>query len=256
MTAKRGSLWKTSWRKQKPALGAGTELMWFFCRFSGNEGTAHYEQADATPSTGAGALPFWFGSIQATSGPPGFALTSEFGRDSAWKAKLTWDNDLLRPSAEVEPDIGVAVEVPVYNAPLSRFQVRAVVQLVTVEPVDTGFRYVFWVDGSPVAERTSTDPYMSGVGQFMILPQDGFVNSVVGGNALPTDEEIRAWFTATRQALSAQPIAGKTQDRYDAGTVPGTVPATLTNLAGGQDADLIITGASPINFELRAVFGY
>lgn len=252
MTAKRGSLWKTSWRKQKPALGAGTQLMWFFSSTSGD----FYSQPDPSPSTGDTVPPFWFGSVQATSAPA-LPLFSEVTRASAWKSELQWDGISVQAYAEVEPSLNaLTTVVPTYNAPLSDFQVRAVVQLVTVEPVNAGFRYVLWVDGSKVAERVETLAYTPAATSIQIFPQAGFVNSMAGGNALPTDAEVRAWFTATRQALAAQPIAGKTQDRFDAGSVPGLTPATLTNLAGGQDADLVVADADMVNIELRAVFGY
>jgi len=252
MTARRGSEWKTSWRRQKPALGAGTQLMWFFSSSSGD----FYLQPDPSPSTGGTAPPFWFGSVQATSAPA-LPLISDVERASAWRSRLRWDGLVVQSSAEVEPTLdALSVVVPTYNAPLSDFQVRVVVQLVTVEPVNAGFRYVLWVDGSRVAEQVETLAYVPGTTSLQISPQDGFVNSMAGGNALPTDAEVRAWFTATRQALAAQPIAGKTQDRFDAGSVPGLTPATLTNLAGGQDADLIVADADMVNVELRAVFGY
>jgi hypothetical protein len=81
---------------------------------------------------------------------------------------------------------------------------------------------------------------------------------MAGGNALPTTQEIQDWFAATRSALSAQPIPGKTLDQYDAANTPGVVPNPLVNLAGGQNAPLVTVGTPPVpvNILIPATFGY
>jgi hypothetical protein len=150
--------------------------------------------------------------------------------------------------------------VPPYNSPLSGFQVRAVVVLMTVENVAGVAQQRLWIDGAVRAVSAELGPYVSVPLSFSLSPLTAMINSYVGGNALPTDDEVRTWFAATRTALSAQPIPGKTLDRYDAGATPGVVPNPLVNLTGGQNAPLVQVGGGPFptpaNTLFPATFGY
>jgi hypothetical protein len=107
----------------------------------------------------------------------------------------------------------------------------------------------------------TTITYVPGLGTLTFDPGTAYINSMAGGNALPTTQEIQDWFQASRYALPfpvAQQIPGKTLDQYDAGATPGIVPNPLVNLAVGQNAPLVVSGIPPIpaNLLIPATFAY
>jgi hypothetical protein len=154
------------------------------------------------------------------------------------------------------------VPVSPLNPPLSPIPLRAVVLLLVVEPVLGGHLVTLWIDGAVRRQNfiPIANPYVPGVGTLTVSPGHAFLNSMAGGNALPTNAEIQAWFSASRYAApfpSAQAIPGKTLDRYDAGVTPGVVPNPLVNLVGGQNAPMITNLAPlPVNLLVPATFGY
>jgi hypothetical protein len=263
MTSKRNTLWKTSWRRTGPALGTGPDPIWFFNNFGDNNGVSLFQQPAAAPTVGT-SDPFWAGAILGTALPPASLGGCNVGAGGNWDLSLVGSNFTFPASIDVATSTLVGnyaeVTVPPYNSPLSGFQARAVVALITVQTVSGQVRQTLWIDGAIRAVSDVNGPYAPGPSLFSLSPQAALINSYVGGNALPTDDEVRTWFAATRQALSAQPIPGKTLDRYDAGTTPGVVPNPLVNLAGGQNAPLIQIGGGPFptpaNTLFQATFGY
>jgi len=261
MTAKRGSQWKSSWRRTGPALGTGPDPMYFFNTFRDNDGAYRYEQALTAPSIGSDPVPFWVGTITGalcltTSESVSVARGAVWNVDSQWNATT----DVLTAYASLSVGTLISTDIPPYNPPLWPFQVRAIVTLLTVQAVAGGFRETLWVDGNVRAASVSVGPYAPGLGVLAIDPSFGLLNGVVGGNSLVTDDEVRAWFAATRTALAVQEIPGKTTDRFDAGATPGVVPDPLVNLVGGgQDAPLVASGGpfpTPLNTLFQATFGY
>lgn len=272
MTAKRGTQWKTSWRRQKSGLGTAPQMMWFFSEFSSSPSLMaanqyDYEQALATPTIGEGAPSFWIGSISAANLPGTTGLVSASRGLSPgspdWASNLNWAPTLgLGAVGRVEAT-QLLQQIPVLNgyAPPAR---QAVVQMLVVEPYLTGFKATLWVDGNPRQTAVSLVAYNpNAAGRLFIRPLLGLFNSMAGGNVLPTDAEIRTWFTATRYASpfpAAQEIPGKTLDRYDAALTPGVTPAVLVNqVLGSQDADLTTYGVNPpapLNLLVATTFGY
>jgi len=276
MTAKRGTQWKTSWRRQKPGLGTAPQPMWFFGRFSlfPNLTGAQYDYEQALPaSIGDTAPPFWIGSISASS-LPGLTGLASISRgihpgSPDWKSNLEYSPTVGVESIGRVETSQIIQQVPVLNghAPPA---LQAVVQMLVVEPYTNpvfpfgpGFVAKLWVDGSLRQTEISLLPYNpNGAGRLFIRPLLGFINSMAGGNALPTDAEIRTWFSATRYALpfpAAQEIPGKTLDRYDAALTPGVVPAILVNQSTGQNADLTVVSGippAPLNLLVDTTFGY
>jgi len=263
MTAKRGTLWKTSWRRQKPAIGAGQRVpMWFFSGFTVGQNGQAFQQPLTSPSIGDVAPPFWVGTIQGNDLLSATATSSIVGRGTAWFEFLEWKptSNLLQVNTGATTSMNPAVSQ--LNPPLSPIQVRAVVQMLVVEPYLAGFRATLWIDGAVRASTVSAVAYVPGASLLGIEPSKGLFNSLAGGNALPTTQEIQDWFSATRYAPqpAAQAIPGKTSDRYDAGITPGVVPDPLINQAGGQAAPLVPFGLPPpplpANILLDATFGY
>lgn len=261
MTAKRGTLWKTSWRRTGPALGSGRGPLWFFNNFIDANGTNFFEQAAPVPSIGSGAPPFWVGAIMGST--CGTVAEEAFTRRGAgvWNSRLAWTPSSPEGTLQAQgiaAGLTESTDVPPYNSPLSSFQLRAVVTLFAVEPVTGGLQTTLWVDGTVRATEFTANPYVPGSFLLNIEPFTGLLNGVVGGNSLVTDAEVRAWFAATKAALAVQGIPGKTVDRYDAGFTPGLVPPSLLNLAGGQNAALTTAGTPPVpaNTLFQATFGY
>jgi hypothetical protein len=262
MTAKRGTQWKTSWRRQKPALGGGPFGLWFFNGFRDLNGEIWYQQALSTPTVGDTTdQSFWIGSIQsAIAGSLQRVLlrgTSIFTND--------WYETLETNLAGVPLTADVLVNSKLLLAPVTPLNenppaiVRAVVMMLAVRTTPISRVQELWVDGQLVASA-SAPHYVAHPAYFgMARPGSlGLLNSWAGGNAEPTLAEIRAWFSATRNALAAQPIPGKTLDRFDAGAVPGIVPPVLANLDVGQAMTSMSQGTSPAfaNTLFQAVFGY
>jgi len=269
MTAKRGTLWKTSWRRQKPSVAAAPVPMWFFRKDNDPLSTFYFEQPLLTPAIGDGLPPFWIGAIFGTDvddtpvlSPAGSLLYS----GGAWKSEL----QLYSPSAGLPAELralasdgGVNLEqngIPSLSPPLNPIALRAVVQLITVEKVGVGDLLLsLWIDGALRQQQLRTAVYAPGAAVTIDI-NTGYVSSMAGGNGLPTTQEIQDWFQASRYASpfpAAQAIAGKTLDIYDAAATPGVVPDPLVNLSTGQDA-VLFPGVSPAvtNVLLDATFAY
>jgi hypothetical protein len=140
---------------------------------------------------------------------------------------------------------------------------RAIVTLMVVEDLGNGTRrQTLWVDGAIRKTEIFTSPYEANANRFgTAMPGDGYLNSWAGGNAVPTTDEIKTWFSASRYASpfpAAQDIPGKTLDRFDAGAVPTTVPSPLVNLSIGQNMFSASEGTSPAfaNTLFDASFAY
>lgn len=273
MTTKRGTLWKTSWRRQKPAIAAEPVPMWFFKNDGGAPGSNFlFQQPLASPAIGDTVPPFWMGMIcgsevfttPSLSPPEGSGVF----RTSSWQAEVqhfspsSGQPNLLRAivSGGVSPNL--IEPLPLLDSPLSPIVLRAVVLMLVVEKVGAAdLLESVWIDGALRQQRQTTTTYAPGTLGTTFDPARSYINSMAGGNALPTTQEIQDWFQQSRYALPfpvAQQIPGKTLDQYDAGATPGVVPNPLVNLAGGQNAPLIVSGfpPNPANLLLNATFAY
>lgn len=283
---KRGTLWKTSWRRQRPSIGTAPQDVWWFANFGDAETGAdesYYQQPLVSPSIGETVPPFWIGAIFGSSLPAadlGTAITRGFPAPlptvPSWTARLDYEffpppspSDLspLEVTAFAAPSPGaelVSGALPHLGGSASPPLVRAVVVMLVVEPAPSGpgFQQSLWVDGALRAQGVSAvayNPYIGGL--LHVRPKFGFLNSMAGGNALPTTQEIQDWFQQSRYATpfpAAQQIPGKTLDQYDAASTPAVVPNPLVNLAGGQNAPLLSVGAPPVpvNILVPTTFGY
>lgn len=277
----RGTLWKTSWRKRRPSVGQLPQDMYWFANFGDGDSSpdeAFFQQPLVTPSIGDTAPPFWIGAIFGSSLPAADLETiisrgfpAPLPTNPSWKTRLQYtffsgfqpDSPLVviadANTSGGELDSGV---LPHLGGGVSPPLIRAVVMMLVVEPSGPGFKQTLWVDGDVRATYISPTPYSPLVGGLLhVRPKFGFLNSMAGGNALPTTQEIQDWFSLSRYALPyplAQQIPGKTLDQYDAANTPGVVPPALVNLAGGQNAPLTSVGAPPVpvNILVATTFGY
>lgn len=271
MTAKRGMQWKTSWRRQKQTLGAVPVEMWFFHN-DGGVGSFSFQQAMRVPGIGDTQPPFWCGFIAGLPGSPPVGITPDqaavfrtFGFGTSW---LGGAQRLLLNGVETYralwSNYSMSAPVESLSPPLAPIVLRAVVvMIVATTDGDGNVVAQLWVDGAIRAQLATGVPYVSGLLPTDVLsfdPGTAYINSMAGGNALPTTDEIQAWFSASRYASpfpSAQEIPGKTLDRYDAANTPGVVPNPIANLAGGQPGALATSGGpTPVNVQLAATFGY
>lgn len=271
MTAKRGMQWKTPWRRQKPALPQAPTAMWFFNNFQVDlTGRVWYQQALDTPTIGdTDGGSFWVGMIGAIG--PQFGANVE----RADNPPNSQDWQVIDQSfAPIDPDqmitagfssgltVGVQIE-QVSDLGVVAPVLRAIVTLMVVEDLGDGTRrQTLWVDGSIRKQDILKSPYTRKDARFgTAMPGDGYLNSWAGGNVVPTNAEIKAWFSASRYASpmpAAQEIPGKTLDRFDAGAVPGATPSPLVNLATGQNMVSASEGVSPAfaNTLFDASFAY
>lgn len=270
MTAKRGTLWKTSWRRQKPAVPQAPVSMWFFNNFQVDfTGRVWYQQPLDTPTVGdvAGGS-FWAGMIGASGPVFGAGIKrSEAPPDfDDWRV-LDQDSSLFTPPVVTEGlssgGLSESQFEPIQPLGVTPPVLRAIVTLMVVEDLGDGTRRQdLWVDGLLRQSTIFAGIYNAKAGRFgTAMPGDGYLNSWAGGNVVPTADEIRTWFSASRYASpfpAAQSIPGKTLDRFDAGAVPGAVPSPLLNLDSGQDMLSGSEGVSPFfaNTLFDASFAY
>ncbi len=274
MTAKRGMQWKTPWRRQKPALAQAPTEMWFFNNFQvDGAGRVWYQQALDTPTIGdTDGGSFWIGMIAAT-GPEGQVFGPHVERSDNPPNSQDWQlvDQLLAPADPAQMaafGLSNGAAFANTNTLVSSLGVippvlRAIVSLMVVEDLGDGTRrQTLWVDGAIQVREIFASPYNATAARFgTALPGDGYLNSWAGGNAVPTDAEVRTWFSASRYASpmpAAQEIPGKTLDRFNAGAVPGATPSPLLNLAAGQNMILGSEGAPPVaaNTLFSASFAY
>jgi len=274
MTAKRGTLWKTSWRRQKTPVPQTPVPMWFFNNFQIDlTGRVWYQQPSGSPGIGdATGGSFWAGMIAAFQFAPG-AFGALIGRADSPPNSRDWQvrdasaapADPLQLTTEGSSAGAVAATQiePVSSLGVISPVLRAIVTMLVVEDLGNGTRrQTLWVDGAVRVSGIFASTYVStAVRRGAALPGDGYLNSWAGGNVLPTTDEIQNWFSASRYALpapSAQAIPGKTLDRFDAGAVPGTVPSPLVNLSVGQNMLGVSEGVSPAfaNTLFDASFAY
>lgn len=270
MTAKRGMQWKTPWRRQKPSLGASPVGMWFFNAQTPALGDFSFLQPLTTPAIGDGTPPFWVGFIAAVTtsiDPISLAEIASVGRSGAWGMSIQHSFSAPGEPADIFEIIASTTAAPFptlpfdpLSAPPAEPVLRAVVVMLVVYEENGNTVEQLWVDGSVRYQIATPDPYAPGVLTTFLSPLSGYLNSMAGGNALPTSEEIQTWFSDTRYGAAmpaAAAIPGKTLDQYDAGATPGVVPDPLVNLAGGQNAPLSVSGTpAPQNIFLQATFGY
>jgi hypothetical protein len=271
MTAKRGTLWKTSWRRQKSAVPQAPTAMWFFNNFQVDlTGRVWYQQPLDTPAIGdTDGGSFWVGMIGAIG--PNFGANIDRAdsppNNQSWQVS---DQSFapIDPAQMITAGFsagavsGVQIEL-VSSLGVISPALRAIVTLMVVEDLGNGTRrQTLWVDGSIRKQETFASPYVASAARFSTaMPGDGYLNSWAGGNAVPTTQEIKDWFQQSRYATpfpSAQPIPGKTLDRFDAGAVPGSVPSPLVNLSIGQNMATASEGTSPAfaNTLFNASFAY
>jgi hypothetical protein len=269
MTAKRGTLWKTSWRRQKPVLSAAPVSMWFFNTFqTDTSGRAWYQQPLDTPGIGdVSGASFWVGMIGAapTSGiynfgvsvvradsPPNSQNWELSDRvDGFFPVPIDFNTRLVAGSA---PFPVVDTSVVTLGTVLPVIQATVAMFITENQPPSIAYplgsrRESLWVDGHLRQTKVFGTPYVAtATRRAAALPCDGYLNSWAGGNAIPTNQEILDWFSASRYASPfpvAQDIPGKTLDRFDAGAVPATVPSKLVNLSVGQNMLSVSEGTSP-----------
>ena len=93
MTAKRGTLWKTSWRRQKTPVPQAPVPMWFFNNFQIDlTGRVWYQQPSGSPGIGdATGGSFWAGMIAAFQGLEAAGARADTATlaGGIWEALLT-----------------------------------------------------------------------------------------------------------------------------------------------------------------------
>jgi hypothetical protein len=265
MTSKRGSQWKTSWRRQKPGVGSAPVELWFFNNFQDVNGALSYAQGSPSPSIGdTTGGSFWIGLIQAVDPAADDVNDRALFRGTDWSEKITSLAASLPLAASAVVNFNTIVApVPVLNAnPPAILQAVVVLFVVRDRPATIPASRIeeLWINGQIALSRTIEAPYSADGGDVVQARTGfgGYLNSWAGGNVEPAAPEIQRWFAETRSALAAQEIAGKTLDRFDAALVLG-VPVNLVNLqGGGQAMTLTSSGAPPpgANTLIPAVFGY
>lgn len=275
MTAKRGTLWKTSWRRQKTPVPQAPVSMWFFNNFQVDlTGRVWYQQPLDTPTIGdTTGGSFWAGMIASFQFAPGnFGVNIQRAPSPPNIQNWQLINQSLAPIDPTQLVVGgfstgtgfPASQIePVSSLGVIPPTLRAIVSMLVVEDLGNNTRrQTLWIDGAVRSVGIFAGSYLATAARRgTAMPGDGYLNSWAGGNVLPTTDEILAWFSASRYASStpsAQAIPGKTLDRFDAGAVPGTVPSPLVNLSVGQNMLSASEGVTPAfaNTLFDASFAY
>jgi len=249
MTAKHGTQWKTSWRRQKPNA-VSQYPMWFFNSFGVNLNgapKAQYQMSD--PATGDGVAPFWVGLVAAVDVAigPNESYTGFVGRTARWNVGAGNGGSGIRANGTT-----VAGGSSTDHIWASGANIRAVVVLMTVEPNPSGPGSVTKIYIDSKAPLVDVDPatYTPGpptLTTFLTRVQPAvplvgaYINGWAGGNFALTTAEIGQWFADVRANLETAAIPGKTSDRFSATSVAPTRPAVLPNLAGGGPMTYAVT---------------
>ena len=263
MTAKRGTLWKTSWRRQKPVVTPNPLPMWFFTNFGGFSPNpfARYAFPNPSPATGEFGPPFWVGMVTAYQpaslvGNTIAAFAGSGGLPGRWllQTNMVNPNDAAVSVVSVGGNVLMNASAPTLNATY-----RAVVMLatfVTSGGVTTGR---LWVDGNPVVVDTSPTPLPIAAIIEMFARTTGYIHGWAGGNVAPTNAEIQSWFFNTKNNQEIAEIPGKTLDRFSATSVQPAVPNPLPTLGTGQNMDYqVVIPPDPVaqNVFIPVSFGY
>lgn len=242
MTAKKGSLWKTSWKRSgvsppAPILGD----MLFFQDFALGADIARYSTSPNPSSLGL-TLPYWFAQVGLRSGHasnniPGY---TNFSANS--------DTDEVNAGALIGfGPAGLTLSVP-GDDNLSA-AIVVVRPYVTPGPPATFYQVLVVLDDQVSQTFTRLVPYTPPTDPLSIQPGQlpGAIHGLAGGPYDLTPDEIHQWFTDLKANLAIQPIPGKTSHLYSAASVVG-VPAVLPNggsAGAAQDMNLSVTGAPP-----------
>lgn len=262
----RGMLWKTPWKRRKPVVTPYPVSMWFFTNFgvpgSGFFPNSIYQFAALSPATGESGPPFWVGLVGAIAEPVpvGPDLSAYVGQGGSantgnWGLGSTGSS----ASTDITTESYAAGASASYVSPSLGATVRAVVSLATFTSDGTNTTVRLWVDGFPVAQEVATIvPPAPGL-VFMGASSPEYIHGWAGGNVLPTNDEIRAWFKATKANLEIAEIPGKTLDRFSATSVQPLAPNPLPTLGTGQSMSYVTpVGPDPgiLNSYINVSFGY
>lgn len=235
MTASKGMLWKTAWRRRTGGFALQEPVdMWLF--------NAQYKTPLPAPSFAANPAPFWYGMVGLSqcffysSAANGF---SEGFQPAAFDPQV---GPNLFIQTAVEP--GVVEDMFMLGGPNAQPAVQPLtwdlqtitVMLVTVTPFGGGYSVALWVDGGFAASWSSPVPYAPST---VPVSMDGLaINGATGGPGTPTQGQISTWFTGVKTSLQTVAIPGMTSDLWNATSVAPATPPVLPNLAGGQVMNL------------------
>lgn len=250
MTASKGMLWKTAWKRRTGGFAQQPPVdMWFI--------HATYKAAAAAPSFTQGPVPFWFGFIGL--GTPGG------GSHPIVDAQVVDTNGIF---IEYEDIVGESDEFLIFNVnPTNGFNetlrdtVDPLVPYVSGVTPTVGFVYVYqdpsnpaqnlfqiWVDGQWIATQ-SGPPYVAATNGILL---EGLFNGLVGGVGSLTQQDIVNWFSNVKQQLQVVPAPGMT-DIWSATAVAPVAPAVFPNGGSGQSLNQTVPGTNTL---LPVIFNY
>jgi len=234
MTAKKGSLWKTSWNRGRGSAPPNIlGQMAFFQNFTSGSDIAQYRTS--VNSTLGLTLPFWFASV-------GINPSAQQAASPAFQTSPSSDLDIVSISADaLLTGSGLSLDV------VGDQFVSAGLSVVTA--LDSTFVVRTHFLDQMMGSATGTGPYSPNAGLLhltsALLP--GGFHGFCGGPGAPTLAKIHAWFKALKSNLAIQPIAGMTSHLYSAKQAYPTVPATLLNLGtdATQNMSLVTVSGTP-----------
>lgn len=268
MTRLRGMIWKTPWSRKRTPVASVPVPMWFFSNFgAGGSGVipnSTYHFAAAAPAPGATGIPFWVGQVSAFDVTQVGLVQSQVGFvNRGWEniGRLLSFNSANSLETEVQAGPSLLEQPPTLGATL-----RAIVSLMTVEPVGPDTQLSLYVDGTLRKSFVFPGTYMPPVALLNMaafsLPTDPvppYIHGWAGGGSVPTVEEIQQWFLDTRYNTEVADIPGKTTDRISATSVAPLAPPVLPNLAGGQPMTYVVPvppDPVAINSLINVTFAY
>lgn len=249
MTASKGMLWKTAWRRRTGGFVQQPPVdMWFL--------STKYKAASAAPAFTQGPVPFWYGFI---------GLGSGGGNQPIVDAQVVDTNGIFIEFEDIlgENDVFLLFNVNPTNG-FDRTLNETVNPLVPYVPGTTptvGFVYVYqdpanpaqnlfqiWVDGQWIATQ-SGPPYVAATNGILL---EGLYNGLVGGVGSLTQQDIVNWFANVKQQKQIVPAPGMT-DIWSATAVAPAAPAVLPNGGSGQALNQTVAGTNTL---FSVVFNY
>lgn len=292
MTARKGMLWKTPWRRRTGGLVNQPPVeMWFF-DLSGAVSPAtdswEFISPAAVPTFAAGPGPFWLGlvcrvtdvpnpTVGATeqgflrqfSSPPsaGVFLRVTANRTTTYAPGDTENADVTATSVgffglvrSFLPRPGLGGQGVLLNYDWS----CVTVALVQITPQGGTTLLDAWLDNVYLGQQSHATAYAPantsirlGGGRYTV--NGPTLHGAVGGTGLLTASQVETWFQQVKSGAQIVGIPGQTTDLWSAAAVQPLVPNPLPNLAGGQNLNLTAFGTPigpPSNVLVPVSFNY
>lgn len=281
MTATKGMIWKTPWRRRTGGLVNQPPVdMWFFDLSGGAEPAQdswEYVSPAPLPSFASGPGPFWLGLVCRIGGVDPAAgnfqgILSQRDVGVGFRIEL----DAIRTSQLALGDtengtysllVGNAGSLSGFftgpPGPVLQYDWECVTVFFARVTPGVNTQAEGWLDNVYLGSSGS-GPYVPAnqpirLSGGIYTANGPTVHGAVGGTGVVTDAQVAQWFSDVKAGAQIVGIPGQTTDLWSAAAVQPLAPNPLPNLAGGQVLNLTAIGTPigpPSNVLVPVSFNY